>query len=461
VQEIAPFPSVRGQEKVASLSPDQKRALVQRVVKSQAFSRSPAMRAFLLYVTDHAILGRTDMLKEQTIGTEVLGRRPNYDPADDNIVRVRAHELRERLGKYFALEGAEEQVVVTIPRGAYAPEFLAREAAAGELPPAAPQLSEPAPASKAATRLSWRQWLMFVVVLVVAVSASIVLTRSVLRSGIRSSAPRPNDAVHDFWGQFFDKPNEELKVVYADSSFALWQRLSGKTLNLGDYLSHKYLDVQNDKFLELAEQRTTSPADTTISVHLENLALEFGGQVGLQFSRDANAEFFYHGNIVLIGSRRSNPWVEVYEPNLNFELDQDPGSGSPLFRNRSPQSNEAKVYALPAMQDSKRTEQEQFIQKAEEKEFTSYGLIALLKGCGNRGFTVVVEGLNMQATQAVGDLITDPQRLDTMLKSIGHTPGTNVAPFEALVQITSLPGGYDNPKVVAFRLRPADACVGN
>ena len=92
-------------KKVASLSPDQKRALVQRVVKSQAFSRSPAMRAFLLYVTDHAILGRTDMLKEQTIGTEVLGRRPNYDPADDNIVRVRAHELRERLGNILRWRG--------------------------------------------------------------------------------------------------------------------------------------------------------------------------------------------------------------------------------------------------------------------------------------------------------------------------------------------------------------------
>ena len=121
MQEIAQFPSVRGLEKVASLSSDQKRELVQRVIKSQAFSRSPAMRAFLLYVTDHAILGRTDMLKEQSIGTEVLGRRPNYDPADDNIVRVRAHELRERLGKYFAAEGIEEQVVITIPRGAYAP----------------------------------------------------------------------------------------------------------------------------------------------------------------------------------------------------------------------------------------------------------------------------------------------------------------------------------------------------
>jgi hypothetical protein len=100
-------------------------------------------------------------------------------------------------------------------------------------------------------------------------------------------------------------------------------------------------------------------------------------------------------------------------------------------------------------------------QRTEEKEFISYGVVALLKGCGDRGLTVLAEGLNSQATQAAGDLVTDSQRLDALLRSIGHKPGTNVAPFEALIQITSLPAEYDNPKVVAFRLRPADACVGN
>ena len=309
MQEIAPLPAVQGHEKGASLSLDQKRALVQRVVSSQVFGRTPALRAFLLYITDHAISGQPEKLKEQAIGAEVLGRKPNYDPADDNIVRVRAHELRERLGRYFASEGSQEPFVVTIPRGAYTPEFVAREAVASDKPvqAVASKSTEPAPEAKRDTQLAGWQWLLLVAMLLVAVSASSFLTRLALTSQSRAAAPGPSVAIREFWGQFFDRPNEELKVVYADSSFALWQRLNGKALNLGEYLSHKYLDVQNDKFLELAAQRTTSPADITISVHLATLAAAFGGQVGLQFSRDANAEFFYHGNTVLIGSRRSNP----------------------------------------------------------------------------------------------------------------------------------------------------------
>jgi hypothetical protein len=57
-------------------------------------------------------------------------------------------------------------------------------------------------------------------------------------------------------------------------------------------------------------------------------------------------------------------------------------------------------------------------------------------------------------------MVTDPQRLDMLLESMGHKPGTSVAPFEALFQVTSLPGGYDSPKVIAYRLRPPAACSG-
>ncbi len=461
MQEIAPSPIVRSQEDAHPLTPEQKRALVQRVVSSQVFCRAPALRAFLLYITDHANAGQAEKLKEQSIGAEVLGRKPNYDPADDNIVRVRAHELRERLAKYFASEGIEEPVRITIPRGAYAPEYVVREIAPANIPVES-KATQTAPQVSSETNLTRGRWLAFAAILLVAVSTSIVLTRVVvLRSENRAAVSGPTGAVREFWGQFFERPNEELKVVYSDSSFALWQRLNGKTLNLGDYLSRKYLGAQGDKLLEVAAQRATSPADITISSHLATLAGEFGGQVNLQFARDASADFLHQGNAVLIGSHRSNPWVEVYEPSLNFELEEDPHSGSPLFRNRFPHPQEAAIYAIPALLDSQGAEEKQFIQGSEEKEFTSYGVVALLKGCGDRGLTVLTEGLNLQATQAVGDLVTDPRLLDTLLQSIGHKPGTTVAPFEALIQITSLPGGYDNPKVVAYRLQPAQTCVGN
>jgi hypothetical protein len=461
VQEISTSPVLQRPEAHGTLSSEQKRELVQRVLNSEGFRRSPALRAFLLYTSERVISGHADELKEQSIGAEVLGRKPNYNPADDNIVRVRAHELRDRLERYFALEGLNEAVVITMPRGAYAPAFLPRKAAQlaevkqkpqaeDEVPPDVQQ-DEAVAEVEVIRKPALRYWLAFAAVLLVAIAASVAITRYVLQTRSPVSTARPAGVIADFWGQFFGKPNEELKIVYADTSFALWQDLNGKTLDLGDYLNRKYYDAQGNKLFNVVMRRVTSPADLALSVHLAAIAEHFGGQENPEFARDVEPAFFHQGNVVLIGSHRSNPWVAVYEPNLNFILDQDPHSGAPLFRNRTPQANEGATYGIPDMYDT---------QRSEEKTYPSYGVVALLKGCGDHGLTVLVEGLNTQATQAAGDMVDDPQRLDMLLRSIGHKSGSSVAPFEVLFQVTSLPGGYDNPKVIAYRLRPPEACGG-
>ena len=443
-----------------STSPSQKLELVQRVIKSETFSSSRALRAFLVYITDHEIKGEADKLKEQAIGAEALGRKPNYDPTDDNIVRVRAHELRSRLERFFETEGQAEPIVITIPKGGYVPEFLPRPAAGSLGRPTAeehpseetalPQTALPE-ASATHTRTAWRPWLPIAAVFLVVIAGTAAITRYIVKSQLSSSSVKTPVPIRDFWGQFFDKPGEELKVVYADTSFALWQDLNGKTLDLGDYLNRKYYDAQGNRVFNVVMRRVTTPADMALSVHLAALAAGFGGQELPEFARDADAQFFHDDNIVLIGSHRSNPWVAIYEPSLNFFLDQDPKSGAPEYRNRSPRGQEPATFGIPAMYDT---------QKTEEKTYPSYGVVALLKGCGNRGLTVLAEGLNTQGTQAAGDLIEDPERLDMLLRSIGHTPGTRVVPFEALFQITSVPGGYDTPRIIAYRLRPPEACVG-
>lgn len=432
-----------------NLSAKQKRELVQRVLLGQMFNRAPAMRAFLLYITEHAISGQADKLKEQIIGAEVLGRKATYDPADDNIVRVRAHELRGRLEKYFATDGANEPVIITMPKGSYAPEFQHRKPLFIEPVEELAAISAERPKITRSKTIFLRPW-FYVSVALVTLAAMFFFAR-VMLNHISRAATVQSTAIHDFWGQFFPKPNDELRVVYADTNFALWQDMSGNALDLGNYLSREYLNVEGDKLREVATRRSTSPADLTTSVHLALLAASFGGQLNLQFARNTSVDFLHHGNDVLIGSRRSNPWVEVYEPDLNFVLEQDSVTGAPYFRNRSPHASEQATYAIPSMLDIKGDEQ---------KEFISYGVIALLKGCGDRGLIVIAEGLNMQATQAAGEIVTDPQRLDLLLHSIGHHPGVPVAPFDALFQITSIPGGYHDPKVIAYRNRPADSCVG-
>ena len=103
-------------------------------------------------------------------------------------------------------------------------------------------------------------------------------------------------------------------------------------MNLGEYLNHKYLNLNDDKLFDVAARRVASPADIAISAHLGTLAGDFDGQVSVEFARDVSSDFLRRGNTVLIGSHRSNPWVEVYEPEMRFCSGPGPAFGSAHVR---------------------------------------------------------------------------------------------------------------------------------
>lgn len=98
-------------------------AQLERILSSPPFAHSPRLRAFLRYVVDAHRSGETHALKEYAIGTEVFERGPDFDPRIDPIVRVQAAKLRSRLTEYYAADGASDPIVISIPKGAYAPEI--------------------------------------------------------------------------------------------------------------------------------------------------------------------------------------------------------------------------------------------------------------------------------------------------------------------------------------------------
>lgn len=433
-----------------SMTPQEKLELVERVVNGSEFSRSPALQAFLRYIAKHAISKQPGRIKEQSIGTEVLGRKPNYDPTEDNIVRVRAHELRQRLEKHFATDGIDERFIITVPKGSYVPEFNVRSAAS----PASAStitLTSPPKAEVQAERPERRKWpwLATAAIALMIVETLILGMAPFFHSKKAESAQTPTGSVRDFWGQFFAHPNDELRVVTADSTFALWQDVTGKNLNLGDYLSRKYLQDSDDKLREIAIRRATSPADLSIALQLSALAKEFNGHVNQLYARDIGAAALQNENVVIIGSHRSNPWVEVFEPQLNFVVDREPLTGAPDFINKTPRLGEASAYGIPAMLDTN---------GAEQKEIISYGLVALVKRCNEHKLALILEGLNMEATEAAGAVVTNPQQLSNLLAKLGHRPGTDVGPFEAFIKLRSLPGGYANPEVIAYRIESDTPC---
>jgi hypothetical protein len=59
--------------------------------------------------------------KSFLLGLEVFGKDGRFDPRTDPIVRVQARRLRVRLARYYSEEGREDDVLIDLPKGGYAP----------------------------------------------------------------------------------------------------------------------------------------------------------------------------------------------------------------------------------------------------------------------------------------------------------------------------------------------------
>jgi TolB-like protein len=127
-----------------SPSEEDVRRQLDRLLASAPFANAGRMSRFLRFVVEQALAGDGGRLKEYVIGIEVFDRDADYDPRVDSIVRVEAARLRAKLAEYHAGEGIGDPVVLTLPKGGYAPVAIFRGAAA-RLP------GEPAPAVSHAT----------------------------------------------------------------------------------------------------------------------------------------------------------------------------------------------------------------------------------------------------------------------------------------------------------------------
>jgi serine/threonine-protein kinase len=107
----------------ATFPPDAVRACLERVAASPHFVRSHRLTRFLRFTVEARLEGRAEGLKERTIAVEVYGRRLDYDPRCDPIVRSEAHRLRAKLEAYYAREGSSDPIAIELPKGNYLPEF--------------------------------------------------------------------------------------------------------------------------------------------------------------------------------------------------------------------------------------------------------------------------------------------------------------------------------------------------
>jgi len=150
------------------------REQMQKIERSGALGRSRSYMNLLEFFVDCSVKGRKP--KELDIAMEVFGRGADFDPTHDSMVRVYAHNLRQKLEYYYATEGAAEPHKLTLPRGEYRIALLRVQAAVEPEPDASLiAVAEPAPVAPAARtfRFTHRSWLAVGAALVFAIGAAV------------------------------------------------------------------------------------------------------------------------------------------------------------------------------------------------------------------------------------------------------------------------------------------------
>jgi len=421
-------------------------ALTCRVAASKGLSRSSLLPKFLLHICEQSLKGNSRDLTEQRIGTSIFNRAPDYNPGEDNIVRSYARTLRRRLDEYFEAEGNREPIRIVVPRGGYVPTFervIPSERTEPDSPKvedarlAQPWVTAPTIGVKADMKDNSRSAGRMLLLGFFAGTIVCIGLWALLHGKQPTQAQSPS---HPIWAELFQQ-NHNTVIVPADSGLGILQNLSERKVSLQEYANGSYFadaktlpGINAGSIADLRQQRYTSVVDLNIITRILQLPEFSANRTEIRFARNITTEDLKSLNVILLGSVHSNPWVSLFEDKLNFKLRYMPEVNQSFVLNERPAGNEQKQYSNESGTMADKT----------------YGVIDYLPNLDGNGHVLIIQGLNMAATQAAADTLSHADTMNPILKLAMRANGT-VRPFELLIKTSSIGATNPGSEIIATR----------
>ena len=429
--------------------------LALRVAASKGLSKSELLQKFLLSICEQQLLGNGHEITEQRVGTQIFNRPSDYNPGEDNIVRSYARLLRKRLDEYFEGEGGDEPIRIVVPRGGYVPSFCrhthSQTAQLGEtqdeetgvlLPTAAlPNASSPSaeiggtfPKTRSLPAWAW---------ILVGVIAGILLTSAGWLTIQGTHKEQTNEPAHLIWTQLFQR-NRNTVIVPSDSGLGILQNLTGRLVTLEEYVNGSYLADDKpvpglglENLNDLRRQHYTSVANLNVAARLIQLSEFTANRSQLRFARSITAEDLKSSNVILLGSKHTNPWVSLFENDLNFRLEYMPKVDQSFISNKHPLSTEQTTYVNGTGGTADHT----------------YGVIDYLPNLDGTGHVLILQGLNMAGTEAAADILFNRAQIEPVLKHAALSDGS-LKPFELLFETSTIGASAPDAHILSTRFYP-------
>lgn len=421
---------------------EERRAAVERVLRSAAFAKANRLHAFLEYVCRLTLDGREDEINEVNIGINVFERREHYNASDDTIVRTTARLLRQRLKSYYEIEGRADSIRIEIPRGAYVPTFLSvapepEERATGlniELVPLAiPQEQHPVP------EIGRNGFRLIALSLVAALLGAAAALAWVAPHRFLPFTRTPSEKL---WALLFPKDRNTL-LVPADTVLLMYESRAHRLVSLDDYIGGNFFQSSDASIPGIDMimpgyrfKRYTAVTSVVMAAEFDRIPKVAPDRMQVRFARDIQPTDLNQSNAILIGAAQNDPWVQLFRKEVNFHLDWDPRDEQFHVLDDRPAGNEPAEW--PLLKD--------------DPARTSYSHIAFVRNLSGNGYVLILAGTNQFGAQAGSDFLFNPKKMDPILKQAMQSDGT-LGTFEILLQSNIVGTGTINSHVAAIRFQ--------
>jgi hypothetical protein len=381
---------------------------VGRLIRSKTFENSEVHRRLLHYLAEKALSGEADRLKEYTVGLEAFEKPPTYDPKHDSIVRLQTGRLRQKLAAYYQTEAAGDQVLVSLPKGAFKLNFE---------PVAAPERGH--------TPASWwnprRKILVLSIALALVAIWAVFSTLSLmrLRREVALAPDRWSPELETLWAPILQS-NRPLLVCLGTPLFIRFPAF-------GFFRDPKANDWQD---LEQSERITTvrkalgdkdilpsyaftGAGDASAAFQVSKLLSTRKRDLLLTRSNILSWQQIADNDVVFVGPPKSNPQLQASA--LTQEIAIEPNG----IRNLKPQPGEP-VFLEDHLVPGKQSEGE------------THALISMTAGLSGVGALLVIAGNASSDTFAAAEWITQPWHAKELVQRL-RTPSGEIPRYYQVV----------------------------
>jgi hypothetical protein len=394
---------------------------VDRILRSETFRGSEILRNLLSFLLSSALSHPAEPLKVKEIARNVFGRSENFDSQSDSVVRVHTGRLRSKLAEYYMTEGADDEVIVTIPKGVYtlschlrqgAPASAASatelSAAKQETFSAQPELVRPVPA-KLAPAIPLRLALVLALVVAGALCAWAAVSFWRHRTEDRAATP----GLKTFWQPFLTKTEPPL-IVFSNFRF---------TGSIASGLQR--YDGTNDAAQPVIDTYTTM-GEVLGVFEVGRLLTGWKQPVRAKRSRLLTWDEAKDTNLIFVGGPLAE--TPLRDVQVLKELQFKDGPISPQRKsgailNLHPRPGEDPVYY--GWESSPGNTHPSF----------DYAVIALEPALSPGHHILVLAGITEFGTEGAAEFVTREDKITELLSKLNRKAGDPVVPFEALLRV--------------------------